>query len=371
MPTIRPTKRLLLPTDGRERTVFEQVVADQSELAGCSTSDAIISDVLASALPGDGPARRHAESVFSGAATVLGDAASLLRENCTGPVGLVERRDYLCVLRYATEAIGDKGLSTALDNGHPLMSHAIECMGDAIEALSRGAGPEDPDAARWSRHGRALLAEVDHERFSRGPAAALVKLAVDAFDRIGPLNCTCSYVADVLQVLDESEAAWRADGCLDVGRDSAATRLGWVDVLEEFYALPIGAAGESFCTAEGTAEDGARSEWTPPAGCCVRVEWSEESLGAAGVGEDEIRGWVERVFERLGVPTVAPNTWGWLDGDCRVGDDRHMALVVAAHLLVSGSLSRALSRVLTSEGAGYDDLLAYHRAQMIAVRHDS
>ena len=334
-----------MPLDDRERAVFERIVADQSELRGVSSSDAIVGDVLESALPKDCDARRHALAVLSGERTVLGDMAVVLREDPAlhgGPGSLG-------VFRLAERVVREKDMTTALDNAHPKTPHAAECLGSMADYLGGVSG-----TSRLARHGRALVAELDPARFSRGPASALIRFAEEWTAECGEHGVAATLVADVLEVLDDTEARWRADGGGVALADTARQRFEWIALLGE-RSMPC-----------ATGEGGPLV--TSPSGCRVIVEWDEGSLRAAGADESDVEDWVGGVFRRLGVPSLGPGEWGWRDGECRVGDDRHLALVVAAHMLVSGELSPALSRVLTSEGAGWEDLLAYHREQARRVR---
>lgn len=238
MPTIRPTKRLLMPLNKRSKAIVEQIIDDQSELWGISNSDAIIKDVLDSHLPPEGFARDHAESVFAGDVTLLGDVASVLRANVTGSIGNVQHDDYRKLVEFGLEMVRHKHLETGLNTHHPEAHHAIFCFTDVVDNLEQILGQEEEATSRFDiqrkvSFGRNLLDEINPERFSRAPATAFIQYATEDFERIGKWNSTCAYLADIFSILDETARRCAEDGTFRVPCDTAEQRRKWVKVLSE------------------------------------------------------------------------------------------------------------------------------------------
>lgn len=236
MPTIRPTKRLLMPLDARLRKMVEQVMDDQSELWGISNSDAIIRDILNSQLPTQDFPRRHAEAVYSGDSSILDDIASVLRANVTGSIGKVAHPDYKRLVEFGLRVIEQKDLTTALDTNHVEAHHFRSRFGDVVDCLEhilaeKGGATENYDLYRKVTYGKDLLAEADPDRFSRAPALSIIQYALSDFEQVGSWNSTCAYLADVFSILADV-ANRRGAGSYIPSADTAAQRAEWARLLE-------------------------------------------------------------------------------------------------------------------------------------------
>ena len=241
MPTVRSTKRLLLPKERRLKTVVERIIDDQSELWGLSNSDAIIRDILSSYLPEGEYARFHAEEVLAGEVSIMGDIARVLRHNVTGPTGDVAQTNYLPIVEFGLKMIRHKHLETAMDTLHPDAHHAVVCFKYIVDRLESTIAKTDDilatfEVRRKVSFGRSLLEETDPERFSRAPATALIQYATKDFEQIGAWNNTCAYIADVLAILDDTAKRFTASDVCWVPPDTAALRCEWFKVLESTTA---------------------------------------------------------------------------------------------------------------------------------------
>lgn len=237
MPTIRPTKRLLLPTDKRQRAIIEAIVNDQSTLWGLSNSDAIIRDILDSHLPKNQISRSYAEDVFAGDTSILFSIGSVLRQNVTGSVGDVKDPDYRAILEFGLRLMQKKGLSTMLDTQASLAHHFRSRFSDAVDYLnylleSQDDAKRDYDKIRKVKYGRDLLVEADPSRFGTAPAQGYVQFALESFDQLGKRNDTCAYLADVFTILSEVESKLANDPTAYVRPDDASDRLGWAKMLD-------------------------------------------------------------------------------------------------------------------------------------------
>lgn len=235
MPTIRPTKRLLMPLDARQRKMVTQIVDDQSELWGVSNSDAIIRDIIDSQLPEYEFPRCHAVAVYSGDSSILDDIASVLRDNVTGSIGDVKHSDYRQIVVFGLRLIEQKRLTTALSTTHADAHHFRNRFSDVVDCLEhilteRGGALEDYDLYRKVKYGRDLLIEADPKRFFRAPAQAFIQYALESFELIGKWNSTCAYLTDVFTILADV-AKQPGAGSYVPPADTAALRAEWVQLL--------------------------------------------------------------------------------------------------------------------------------------------
>lgn len=236
MPTNRPTKRFLLPRDRRARRIVEAILDDQSDILGISNSDVIIRDVLSSHLPASKYARAHAESVYAGDRSLLGDLASVLHANVTGSRGAVAHQDYRPLVDFGLNLVRAKGFETALDTSHVLARHFRNRFSEVVERIELHSSEEEVwektyVLQRKATYGRELLVEADPERFSRAPASAFIQYALEDFESLGPWNITCDYLADIFEILADLETRLQGDDAAWVPRDTAAMRVDWVETL--------------------------------------------------------------------------------------------------------------------------------------------
>lgn len=233
MPTNRPTKRFLLPLDKRERRIVKAILDDQSDILGISNSDVIIRDVLSSHLPASEYARKHAESVYAGDKSLLGDLASVLHENVTGSRGTVAHRGYQPLVDFGLKLVRVKGLEEALDMGHVLARRFRNRFTEVVNLLESQSKTEENHGIKQKViYGRALLVESDPDLFSRASASAFIMYATEGFECIGPWNPTCDYLADIFEILADLEIRLRENDVAGVHKDTATMRAEWVETLE-------------------------------------------------------------------------------------------------------------------------------------------
>lgn len=237
MPTIRPTKRLLLPTDKRQKRLIENIVNDQSTLWGVSNSDAIIRDILESELPQNPAARINAEMVYAGDMSLLSAVASILRQNVTGSVGHVKEPDYRPIPEFGLDLMQKKGLAMALDTRASVAHHFRSRFTDVVDYLEALSDPEDDIARDYElvakvKYGRDLLVEADPDRFDSAPAQGYVQFALESFELVGKRNDTCAYLADVFEILGKVEKELAKVPSAFVPPDDARDRSRWSDVLK-------------------------------------------------------------------------------------------------------------------------------------------
>lgn len=237
MPTIRKTKRLLLPINARERAVVERIIEDQSALLGLSASDAIIRDIKESYMPRGEFACHHTTRVMAGDATLLTSVAEVLGWNITGSFGAVAKPTYLPIVEFGLKLMRWKGLSTTLDLTHPLSHHFRERFSEAVGTLQDAAQKtpaslENYEVIKQAEYGTSLLDEADPTNFTTAPAQAYALFAIENFEIIGGLNCTCAYIADVFSILADTEVR-RRDSSASPTPDTPALRREWSEVLEQ------------------------------------------------------------------------------------------------------------------------------------------
>ena len=230
MPTIRPTKRLLMPTDPRQKAIIEAVIDDQSELWGMSNSDAILRDILDSHLPTGDFARRHAESVFSNEESLLAGAASTLRDVI---ICCVNRENAKDIVAFALELMNAKRLTSAIDTRHPSAHHMRGRFAAVVEMLKLRVQSLDAvdgyDLRRLAAYGDDLLVESDPDRYASAPAFAMVKYYLDLPGDISKSDDAISYVADAVQIVADAEAS-PSNGAA-TPPDNARFRERWCEVL--------------------------------------------------------------------------------------------------------------------------------------------
>ena len=231
MPTIRATKRLLMPINPREKTIVERIICDQSELWHISNSDAIIRDILDSAMPSDDFGRRRVEAVFAGEESLLTSVSCALRDII---ITLVDKGFAKSIVAFGMELISQKCLSISLDIQHPNASHMRACLAATVQELERHLTEADDlfdrnDLQFHIDHGRGLLETLDPERFSSAPAYALIKFYADSFGAVGQSDDAIAYVADAFAILADTEIELMPTGRIKA--DTAELRHKWIEVL--------------------------------------------------------------------------------------------------------------------------------------------
>lgn len=216
--------------------LVEGIIDDQSALWGLSNSDAIIKDIINSQLP-EGPfSRLHAERIYTGEATLLGDLADVLRWNVTGSVGDVREEGYRALLEFGLVLVRRKGLSMALDTRHCDSHHFRVRFGNVVDFLDhtlaeRGGPVKNYELYRKVTFGRDLLVEADPGRFTSAPAQSYIQYAVEDFDTIGLRNDTCAYLADAFSILNDTAIRIAGNPYARITPDSAELRDEWVRTL--------------------------------------------------------------------------------------------------------------------------------------------
>lgn len=240
MPTIRPTKRLLMPVDERSKAILDNIIADQSRMRGVSHSDAILQDVLDSQLPKTEFARFHSELVYADECSLLGSISSVLRWNVSGCIGTVHQPDYKPIVEFGLDLIYRRGIAYRLDNNSSVIHHLRSRFEETVEAYER-ATSEAEGTLDWremyikSSCGRKLLKELDPEVAPRAPASELLLFTVEDFERLGRLNCACAYMCDTFEALNEIDLE-SSGARFATTDDTPEDRAEWANVLGETTA---------------------------------------------------------------------------------------------------------------------------------------
>ncbi|VWL93842.1 Uncharacterised protein [Collinsella intestinalis] len=240
MPTIRPTKRLLMPVDERSKAILDTIIADQSRMRGVSHSDAILQDILDSQIPKTEFARFHVERVYADDCTVLGSISNVLRWNISGCVGTVYQTDYKPIIEFGLNLINRKGIAYRLDNNSTVNHHLRSRFEDTVEAYERATKEAEGTLSWLDMHiksdcGRNLLKELDPEVAPRASASELLLFALEDFETLGWLNCACAYMCDIFEVLDDIDPESPGTHFISM-QDTPEDRAAWANVLGETTA---------------------------------------------------------------------------------------------------------------------------------------
>lgn len=147
---------------------------------------------------------------------------------------MTKQSNYKPLVEFGLQLIHRKGLGLALPNRSTVIHHLKSRFEGAVEALERTKDGIDDSFEEYERDqkvkfGKDLIRELDPERSVCAPTYSIVLFAVENFETIGHLNCSCAYLSDVSEILAEVEKGdW---GSRVTPPDTPAERAEWAQLL--------------------------------------------------------------------------------------------------------------------------------------------
>lgn len=237
MPSIRPSRKLFLPTDTTDRSIEQLIVDDMSKIEHKAPSD-IFNDAIFFRYQPEGEfAKMHFRNVYAGYSSLLEDISEVLYRNSDGSRA-VFYSDYLPIVEFGLKLIRYKQMSNLLDTQCPEAKLFRKHFQEVVDLLESMNSDTDDLMSRFEHektvsYGRDLLKEADPEAFSTAPAHAYVHFAIQTFDEICRSRSTSLYLADIFRILGETENRREQERHRGIPPDTPELRKEWTVVLQQ------------------------------------------------------------------------------------------------------------------------------------------